>query len=70
MCEESFSKHLEVLKAWYCEPTILWYGESNFVVHPLLDRWQLDAKHGMLKLCMKSNFKVAMESPFDLNPLT
>jgi hypothetical protein len=24
----------------------------------------------MLKLCMKSNFKVAMESPFDLNPLT
>jgi hypothetical protein len=42
-CEESFAKHLEVLKVWY-ESKILWYGESNFVVHLLLDCWQLDVE--------------------------
>jgi hypothetical protein len=41
-CEESFAKHLEVLKAWYCEPKMLGSSESSSIVHPLLDYWQLD----------------------------
>jgi len=69
-CEENFAKHLEFLKAWYCEPTMLGFGESSYVVHPLLDHWQLHVKQGMFQLCMKNNSKVAMESSFDFNPLT
>jgi hypothetical protein len=42
------------LKAWYCEPMMLGFGESNYVVHPFLDHWQLDVKQGMFKLCMKT----------------
>jgi hypothetical protein len=67
-CEENFTKHLEFLKAWYYEPMMLGFGESSYVVHPLLDHWQLDVKQGMLKLCMKNNSKV-VEPSFDFNPL-
>ncbi len=44
--------------------------ESSFIIPPLLDRWQIDAQHGMFKLCMKNNSKATMEPLFDLNPLT
>ncbi len=40
------------------------------MVASLLDCWGLNAHQGMFKLCMKNNFKAAMEPPFDLNPLT
>jgi hypothetical protein len=32
--------------------------------------WQFDVQHGMFKLCMKSNFKAAMEPLIDLHPPT
>ncbi len=39
------------------------------MVTPLLDYWGVDAQQVMFKLCMKNNFKAAMEPLFDLNPL-
>ncbi len=66
-CEANFVKQMEVLKVWYCEHKIMGNGESQFVIPPLLNYWQLDVEHG---LCIKINSKVAMKPPFDLNPLT
>jgi hypothetical protein len=40
-------------------------GRTNFAWS-----WQFDVQHGMLKLCMKSNFKATMEPLIDLHPLT
>jgi len=48
----------------------LGFGGLSSLVALLLNHWGLDAQQGMFILCMKNNPKVAMEPPFDLNPLT
>ncbi len=69
-CGESFVKHLDILKTKYCELKVMGFGEYNKLVLALLNYCQLDFGQGMFKLCMKSNFKVVMETPFVFNPLT
>lgn len=66
----SFSKHLDVLKQYYCEPKYIQTTEGQRLIPPVLDQWKLDTQQGMFKTAMMSNWERAMEPPFDLNPLT
>jgi hypothetical protein len=50
-CEESFAKHLDILKTWYCESKVMGFGKSSKVVLALLNRHQLDYEQGIFKLC-------------------
>jgi hypothetical protein len=56
---------LKMLKAWYYEPKMLKFGESNYVIPPLLDcgNWMLTKE---CSSCVWNN----LEPPFGLNPLT
>jgi hypothetical protein len=42
-CDDSFIKHLEVLKAWYCELKLFKFTGSSSL-HHLLDCWRLDVQ--------------------------
>lgn len=66
----SFSKHLDVLKEYYCEPKYIQTATGQRLIPPVLDRWKLETQQGMFKTAMMSNWERAMEPPFDLNPLT
>jgi hypothetical protein len=48
---------LKMLRAWYYEPKMLKFGESNYVIPPLLDcdTWML------IKECQPRNVQVVYE---------
>ena len=68
--EITFSKHLDVLKNWYCNTKVLGSGVDKEIIPGILDRWSLDSQQGYFKIAMKSNAPAAMEPPYDLNPVT
>ena len=68
--EITFSKHLDVLKNWYCNTKVLGSGVDKEVIPGILDRWSLDSQQGYFKIAMKSNAPAAMEPPYDVNPVT
>ena len=68
--EITFSKHLDVLKNWYCNTKVLGSGVDKEIIPGILDRWSLDSQQGYFKIAMKSNAPAAMEPPYDVNPVT
>jgi hypothetical protein len=42
-CDDSSTKHIKTLKAWYYEPKILGFRGSSLLVASLVDCWGLDA---------------------------
>lgn len=66
--EESFSKHLDVIKVAFCHLKNL---DSNDVwVLEVLSATSLDIQQSLFKLAMKSNACNAMAKSFDLNLYT
>jgi hypothetical protein len=53
--EITFSKHLDVLKNWYCNTKVLGSGVDKEIIPGILDRWSLDSQQGYFKIAMKSN---------------
>lgn len=69
-CEESFHKHLNILRVFYYE--VKWAKARDGTKHfnPLLDHWELNLQQWMLKMAMKRSHKATMLPPFDVSPLT
>lgn len=71
---DTFNKHLEILKGFYCEPKWIDDGtegsKGRKLVSRLLDSWKLESQQGMFKTAMQSNWQLALEPPFTCNPLT
>ena len=68
-CKESFGKHLDTLKGFYCEVNSTKVGDGKKIFIPLLDCWELSFYQGMFKMAVKSNSKATILRPFDVNPL-
>lgn len=68
--EENFDKHLRTLMDAYGHGKTLDTGEAKHMIQPLIDREQLMCQRGLFKTCMKSNARMALMPPFDMNPLT
>ena len=69
-CEESFHKHLNILRVFYYE--VKWAKARDGTKHfnPLLDHWELNLQQWMLKMAMKRSHKATLLPPFDVSPLT
>lgn len=67
---ESFIRHIEVIKLCYCEVYGVETGEVLKTIPAFLNQWDLDAQQGLFKLCKKSNCDVAMVSPYSTNLIT
>jgi hypothetical protein len=59
---------LDVIKVTFCHPKKL--GNSDVWVLEVLSTTTLDIQQSLLKKTMKSNARVAIFKPFDVNPLT
>ncbi len=70
--DESFFKHLAVLKAHFCQNKTVtgWKHVGDTSVPGLLKPEALDAQHAMFRLAMKTNWSTTMSRPFSINPLT
>jgi hypothetical protein len=66
--EESFSKHLDVIKVAFCHPKKS--DNSDVWVPEVLSATSFDIQQSLFKLAMKSNACVAMAKSLDVNPLT
>lgn len=49
-CVESFDKHIDIWKGFFCEVKSTNMGDGTKHFMPLLDRWELDLKEGMFKM--------------------
>jgi hypothetical protein len=70
--DESFFKHLAVLKAHFCQNKTVtgWKHMGDMNVPGLLRPEALDAQHAMFRMAMKTNWSTSMSRPFSVNPLT
>jgi hypothetical protein len=66
--EESFKKHLDVIKVAFYHPKKL-VDNDTWVLEVLLVA-SFDMQQSMFKLAMKSNACTTMVKSFDVNPLT
>jgi hypothetical protein len=73
--DESFQKHLQVLKDFYSGSRLVNEGkplvedERPFSAPELLDASKLDTQQGLFKVSMKANCEAACAPLFGVNPL-
>ena len=70
--DESFAKHLSVLKDFYCHPKVFpgdCDGFNSYTVPEMLSPSKLDNQQAMFKVTMKANADAALIPPFEVNPL-
>ena len=67
----SFSAHLAILKAAFCQPKpVVDAKEDGAWVSSLLSASAVDEQMAMFKMAMKSNSKLVLQPPFTVNPMT
>jgi hypothetical protein len=70
--DESFHKHLDILKQFYCGDRKLNNGKEDgkpYSVPEMLNASSLDTQQGLFKVSMKANCETACAPPLGVNPL-
>ena len=67
----SFSTHLAILKAAFCQPKLVVDAKGDGAwVSSLLSASALNEQMAMLRMAVKSNSKPVLQPPFTMNPMT